>query len=301
MIKRTIIIFFVLLIMYSFLVEAFNPNWNTAQHQWQSNIIKAQRYLYEDSECMQNVIIGTSLSNRLSMDHLPIMYNMTFDGLYIYDGLYVLTKKKVLPKKVFIEMNYVYSSENKEFIASIGSPAIIYARGVCPMLRDQYQPIGLICNIVSEKMTRHIINQFNKFIPVTGASAAGLGEDLFNKMLSHQLLNYSKVPDAEMLSYCFGNLKRYVAILEKGGVNVTFFEMPVNEQLCNMPKAKVARENFFKYFPPNKYQYIDIPNCSEYKTADGVHLTSEEALRYTDYFRDKIIDMKILAFTNTVN
>ena len=137
MIKRTIIIFFVLLIMYSFLVEAFNPNWNTAQHQWQSNIIKAQRYLYEDSECMQNVIIGTSLSNRLSMDHLPIMYNMTFDGLYIYDGLYVLTKKKVLPKKVFIEMNYVYSSENKEFIASIGSPAIIYARGVCPMLRDQ--------------------------------------------------------------------------------------------------------------------------------------------------------------------
>ena len=76
--------------------------------------------------------------------------------------------------------------------------------------------------------------------------------------------------------------------LESKGTHIVFFEMPVNEQLCTLPKAEVIRENFYHYFSPKTYAYIVQPSCAEYKTTDGLHLTALEASRYTSYFKSQV-------------
>ena len=67
-------------------------------------------------------------------------------------------------------------------------------------------------------------------------------------------------------------------------MNVVFFEMPVNNQLANMPQAKIIRASFYTYFPASKYRYIQ-PDFFQYKTIDGLHLDPEEAYRYTLYLK----------------
>ncbi|MFL5746465.1 MAG: hypothetical protein ACJ751_17440, partial [Niastella sp.] len=122
--------------------------------------------------------------------------------------------------------------------------------------------------------------------PVNGNTPKG--DDLFLKLLQLQIDDYSKLPDEPLLNQAFKNLKEYVNKLEQKHIKVTFFEMPVNSQLLNLPKANVIRNTFYKNFPESKYSYIPLPDSLKFTTTDGLHLTPEEAARYTSYLKNEI-------------
>ena len=103
MIKKSI---FVALLLFA-LWTAFlmlKPNASVSQHVWQENIITTEEYLY-DVDFVPNVILGSSLSERIIIDSLSDFFSLAFGGQSIYDGLEILTQKDKLPKRVFIEIN----------------------------------------------------------------------------------------------------------------------------------------------------------------------------------------------------
>lgn len=307
MIVKSICVTIFLFITYSFLVLLKPIYWQTSQHQWQDNVIKAQRYLYSDSDTMDNVIIGSSLSCRLKMDQLPTMYNLSMGGLSPLDGLYIIMKKEKLPKNIFIEMNIMSRKENKDFISTFKSPVIISARKLIPSLRDENQPVAIfgkiiVCSIhaVGSRITslvspfairlKHLLGIKTHQVTTSNTNtirAKSEEDELFNKMLSIQFKDYSHYPDSHNLTENFIRLKEYVHALKSKGVSVTFFEMPVDYKLYNLPYAITIRNYFYQYFPSTEYQYITIPDCTEYKTTDGAHLNDEGASKYTSYFKMK--------------
>ncbi len=143
MIKKSILTFLILFVIYSVVVTT-KPSIGASQHQWQRNVIKAQKFLFNETDTIKNVIVGSSLSSRLVVDNLPGFYNLSFDGLCIYDGLKIIRNKKALPQNVFIETNVLLRDESKDFTDALFSPILYFLTKHLIALRADKQPIGIM-------------------------------------------------------------------------------------------------------------------------------------------------------------
>jgi hypothetical protein len=282
-IKKILITAFFLVTAYSVYLETIYQDSIIVQHQWQDSIIKAQHFLYDDSSAPKNVIVGSSLSYRIILKKLPGTYDLSFNGMSIIDGLSILSTKKKLPDNVFIELNVALRPENKSFTSYLKSPLNYYVWNCLPALRDENQPLGFAGAFFRARFINGMFAE-NKAC-VESPNKHGSQDAVFQKMLSLHIAEYSRVPDSKLLTDSFNAIKQHVAALEGRGVNIIFFEMPVNEKLCDLVWAKAIRDNFYLYFPPSRYRYIAMPDCSDYKTTDGLHLSGDEALKYTNYFK----------------
>jgi hypothetical protein len=59
--------------------------------------------------------------------------------------------------------------------------------------------------------------------------------------------------------------------LQQEGVQVAFFEMPVDASLANMPFVSGRRAFFKRIFPMGTYCWLPIAGAN-WQTIDGVHL-----------------------------
>ena len=276
MIKKTILVFISFFGFYSLLVF-LKPSMSKTQHQWQDNVARGEKFIYDESGSIKNVIIGSSLSQRLVMDSLPDFYNLAFAGQGIFDGLEILRHKKNLPKYVFIEMNIVLRPEDQGFTSGLFSPVSYFLKKYCPPLRADKQPLSFIYPSL-----QNIINKKEIIKPVTANSNE---TEFSKKLIQLQIANYTKLPDSNLVYTQFSKLVNHISYLKNKGVNIVFFEMPLNPNLVELPLARLIRNKFYENFPITQYHYIKIPNCSEYITGDGLHLKDDEALIYTLYFK----------------
>lgn len=292
MIKKTILTALLLFALYTIYVAKFAPNWwHASQHLWQDNIIKAQKFLYNESDTIENVIVGSSLSTRFLNDSLSKTYNLSFAGQSIFDGLKILSYKPDIPKNIFIEMNVVLRPEKKEFTDALCSPIWYYPRKTIVSLQEDKQPIA-VAGYAFKRYLRKFKSDYKEPIELKENTNAEINSDnnnsLFSKMLNIQINEYSEKPNQKTIDNAFTKLKNYVLSLEAKGHKIVFFEMPVNNKLEYLPKAQIIRETFYKYFPTAKFRYINLPDSFDCKTTDGVHLTDNEALRYTLFFKSKM-------------
>jgi len=278
MIKKTILTALVLFLGYSFFIKAIAPRWwQTSQHLWQDNIIKAQKFIYSDNP-FNNVIVGSSLSYLLLTDSLPNTFSLSFGGQSVFEGLNILVRSKNIPKCLFIEMNFILRPENKQFTKALNSRILYYSRKAFPVLRDENQPLGAIGRYIELRASKFAL-QSKLEIQTSAAS------NIFEELLTIQKKRYAELPDPAVADDAFRRLKKYIYTLENRGVKITFFEMPVDKSLNNSPRANLIRGMFHRHFAASHYQYVPIPEWTNYETTDGLHLTHNEALLYTIYFR----------------
>lgn len=301
MIWKSILVTIILLVFYTAFVSKFAPIWwHTSQHQWQENVIKAQSYLYDDSNTIKNVIVGSSLSCKINCDSIPNTYNLAFNSQTVFDGLSLIDKKAQLPKTVFIEMNVILGKPNEDFISYLTTPVLLYSKKVLPALREDRQPISNIGVKVKNRITQPLIIGFRRMVdalfsenpigektPVS-KNVEQEGNKAFIQLLNIQKDYYSKEPNKQVVDDNFKVLKAYISKLEKSEVNVIFFEMPVNNDLKGQRLAVKVRDTFHKNFPVIKYKYISGPENVSFKTIDGVHLTKDEAIAYTSFFKSQV-------------
>lgn len=299
MIKKALLSFFIIFIAYTILVTyVINPHKFVSEHQWQDNQIKAQEYLYSNTDSIQNIVVGSSLADRLVVGYLSNIYNLSMGGLGIFDGLQTVTKKGVYPKMVFIEMNKLDRKVSADFTTSLNNPIMTFLRKYFMSIRDGKQPVGLIAIPYGEKVAAYgtyiaqtAIHSIAR--KIISEEEKGLEEiDMVTKILPRLFEEESQIPNDANLEEDIQNLKYYVDILEKNNVTVVFFEVPIQHQLCGLSKPEAIRNKFYKTFPRNKYQYIDMPNCNDYITTDGLHLDKLSAEKYTYFFRDEMNKLK---------
>ena len=292
MIKKSLVVTILLLICWSLFIS-LNP-FSVSQHQWQDNIVSAEKFIY-DTESADNLIVGSSLAGRLQMDSLPNFYNLSLGGQSILDGLNILRNKKKLPKNVFIETNFILRGENENFNEIISSPILNELKEQSKVFRTDKQPLAYINK---KYVLRFVSVFFHRIIyPIREninhqldhqkeVKNSNPGSTIFDKMLALKIEQYSEQTDIEMMDERFQKLESHVRYLQSNGVNVFFFEMPVNPQLVNLKRAKYLRQRVKNEFSNNIF--IGMPeNLDIYKTSDGVHLTNEESRFYTHYFKNK--------------
>lgn len=262
------------------------PKLSSSQHQWQDNVIKAQKYIYNENDTMYDVIIGSSLSCRLRMDSLQGFYNLSFGGQSIFDGLKILEKSENLPRNVYIETNVLLRGESKSFTNSLFSPFQYYTGKYFLSLRADKQPIPISIGyfMAFKRVLKNKIEKLSNKIDNPKSNIQR--DDLSNKMLNLQIKSYSIQPDSTLLNNRLMELMSYIEFLKQNNVNIYFFEMPVNYKLIELPKTKTIRAKLYEIFPKYEYNYIKT-DSSKYITGDGVHLTNDEALKYTFFFKQQ--------------
>jgi hypothetical protein len=290
MIKRSIITFLILFVVYNIIVTK-KPNIGASQHQWQRNVIKAQKYIYNDGQTFQNVIVGSSLSARFLMDSLPEFYNLSFDGKSIYDGLDIIKNTKTLPKNVFIETNVILRDQSPDFTNSLFSPILFFLNEHLVALRADKQPIGIfiwtfkdIKNVILKKLNFTNDNQSINKQDVHNKQADN--EVLFTKMLDMQIANYSKPPETLDVQNKLALLTTYINFLRTNHVNVYLFEMPIHPAIFELPQASIVRKEINKIFDKNRVTFLSN-DTTAYHTTDGLHLDQAEALNYTIFFKQE--------------
>jgi hypothetical protein len=287
MIRKTLVASVFLLTVFCISAQWLIPTVQVSQHQWQENLIKAQNFIYTSSDTSQRVIIGSSLAHRIDIDGY---YNLSFSGLSIFDGLRIISHVPHPPRKVFIETNMILRREDEQFTGQLINPLLYQLKKYVPALRDGKQPVSLVVDGCYQ-----VLKQLKNKGKVVAPEAVPINLGLFKSMLGYQINAYSKTPGSNELTYAITQLKQFVGALEAKGVEVVFFEMPVNEKLCKLPVSECVRRVFYENFSPTKYAYIVQPGCADYHTTDGVHLSPIEAVRYETYFKSAVMSMNTVA------
>lgn len=287
---KSLIVAFVAICIYSVWLGKHKANFSGGQHQWQDNIIKSQRYIYEANSEKSKVIIGSSMSCRLDGRYLPHdFYNLSLGGQGIFDGLEVIKHKTPAPQQIYIEMNMVYREANREFSERLFSAGLFTLREHISVLQEQYQPVNYLVSTKLNSWGRGFIDPFvfrfinpviNKVADKKVSDDTGMKTQVINKLIAE----YSQPFDSVLLASTFKNLQKQVKDAELKGAGIVFFEMPMQPDIENSVKALSVRRFFEKYFPAEKYAYLVHPAYKNYTTSDGVHLTEESAKQFTFYF-----------------
>src|SRR5690606_41372033 len=183
----------VLLLLHALVVYLYPIS--STQYALQGNTIKAQQFIYGGAQ--ENIIIGSSLSNRLVMDSLQGMSNLSFSGMGIFDGLSILNHSDVTPRIVFIETNIMSRGENEHFTSYVNSPLLSPVKEAIPSLRDEYQPIGRLGPL--------IISTFKKDMAAleanhhTGTAQQEGEHAIFRKRLATVEKKLSQVPSTSII------------------------------------------------------------------------------------------------------
>lgn len=291
MIKKTLVTFLILFCAYTVIVTyVADPNHAVSEHQWQDNQIKTQTYLFSENDSINAIIVGSSLSERLHMNMLPHFYNLGLLGLGPIDGLSTIQAKGKFPKYIFIETNHIDRPLSEELKSSVENPLMTPLRRHIISLRDGKQPMGFIAIPYGQKATAYGVyllqTALSKISSKQTVQTSETAVNVFDKMLIQAIEYQNKIPlnlDTEI-----NILKQYVDKASRQGSTVIFFEMPIQQQLCGLPRPIAIRKEIYKHFPKNQYQYINIPDCGEYITTDGEHLDFISAKKYTEYFKKQI-------------
>jgi hypothetical protein len=287
MIRKALITSAVLLVSYSVYVAFLAPaSWTGSQHEWQDNLIKAENFIYNERDSFEHVILGSSLSYRLSMRDLPEMYNLSFAGHSVLDGIEVILRSGKHVRNVYIETNFPDKPEDVKFIESLFS-VLYYPRKYLHALRDDKRPLSIIGTKLSKNLTSRVTDRIQLMTARPG------DVDSKSRVFTRELTDirshtYAQTPDDSLLVLSLRTLRERISLLEQRGTRVVLFEMPVNQRLIHMANPTLTRTRYLEWFPVARYRHIPLPDSLDYVTTDGIHMNREDAYRYTRYFRDKV-------------
>ena len=247
---------------YEAALRVTSPHVDTGQDPSATNTIRLENYV-DNGESAAGVVVGSSLSARIPADAWPKEWQvLSQSGGSALIGLEVIAQTSPLPKNVLIEINALDIPVDTGEIAN----AVGWARrGLRKMLwftRTAYRPGNLL--VWSQR-------------PPGGAiferPAAG-----FALLLATKRKLYALPPDAGLAE----NLRRVQEItdrLKRENVEVAFFEMPVERQLVQTPRANAIRRATMSRFPDSTYCWISVDDGGTWRTIDGIHLVAQDARR----------------------
>lgn len=283
MIRKTIITAAVLFICYSLFVAYLAPaSWSGTQHAWQDNRIRAEKFMYSETDTFPHVMVGSSLSSRLDTRMMPGLSNLSFAGHSVVDGLEVILHSGKHVENLYVESNYPETTPDVDFARALFSP-LYYPKKYVSALRDDNRPLSIIGWKMSRNLTRRITGRLH-ILTGTSAEQNVSSQDRAAGLSDIRAEAYAKTPNDTLMEQSLRRIEQYVRQIESRGTKVFFFELPVYQPLMDMPRATVTRRYVRERFREPRYRHIPLPDSLDYATTDGIHLTMDEGRRYAKHF-----------------
>lgn len=272
--------------------------------QWEANRGRAQCFLFGEEK--RALIIGSSLSARISMPLEDKIYNLGFNGGSAMTGLELVSRAENTPKLIIVETNFIERGLDEKLINNVDS---IVARRV-PLFRIENRPLNYFLSFIHNRpWEKQNIQKKNTNPPSQQIETGKSSSDVEDSTVKVQRHHPKQAPPGPAFSINIEQKKRneaagvnpkilferikqlqfYIDKLEQRGAKVLFFEMPVNSQLQTGKRITEVREFLRSHFPSQYFLDMSkVVDFSSFVTEDGVHLAGAECQFFASHLRDEI-------------
>lgn len=268
----------------------------------QDNVIKMQEYIYAPASQYSTVILGSSLAAKLRSQALPpTVYNLALRGQSAFEGFEILKRSGQHPRLILVELDVLDREPNRSTIENLFNPTLHPLRSLVPAFQERHQPLNQLLTLGFTGLERLRPESAGHIREKLGVRAAGTTppdpfatqeqpEDLSlnPKVVAQNRLEGNQLPMEPGFGANMALLKRYARYFTKQGSHVVFFQMPVDAGVCEGAKMQYIRRRVEAICPPGAYTFLPAPDCSQYYTTDGLHLTDASALRFSQQLAQQL-------------
>jgi hypothetical protein len=258
----------------------------------QINIVKAQRYVYENNAEIEMVMVGSSLAANLQAKEIGNgVKSIALGGGASQTGLEIVEKSERKPPIVFVEINDTISRKvDADLIDSLYHPMFYWLRRYLPMLREEYRPVSVFIYSLknrsnqNQKLTRE---EFDKLevrntAPELSEKGIKMTLDIQSQPLPEKDIAIIK-KEAEYIKHQIAKIQKYAQ------VRFVLFDIPQESRVNATLRRKQVRELMQSLFPPQNFEWLPPPPPREWRTNDGIHLIRTDAQDFAHFVRDQLL------------
>lgn len=292
-ILRPLLIFLFLMTFYQVLVSGRVLLASDGVSLIQNNIVKAQRYVYQNDSDLKMVIVGSSLAANLNMKDIGNgVRSIALGGGASQTGLEIVKRSNSKPPIVLVEINdTIIRKIDADLVDSLYHPIFYGLRQYLPMMREEYRPISVFVDSFKSRskqnmklMTREELDSLEgrNLTPELSQKAIETTVEIQSKLLSEQ--------DAKSMKLEADLIKNQIAEIQiNSGAKVVLFDIPLESRVNATLRIKQVRELAKKLFPPDRFEWLPPLPPREWRTNDGIHLIRSDARDFAEFLRDKLL------------
>lgn len=265
--------------MYALSTLSFLPG-GDGQNQNQSNLIKAERLIFEHNPSLSTIIVGSSLSYRLSARVIgPGVFNFSLGGETQLTGLEILIRSGIVPKVLLVETNILTKKSNEPFVDSLFHPLAFSLKKMFPFLREEFQPTTVLHSIIRRRWGR------------TDGERLAVKPDqrVFEQLLLNQLETYCRFESEAFQRGQIDHLFSMLGNFDLKKTKIFLIQMPIDPQLRSLPRNQSLQNELKIRANARNYAWIQPPSDESFDTTDGIHLSNDAAARYSAFLAQQLV------------
>lgn len=248
---------------YAALVQFLPFRIEKGQDQGDTNMLRAQDYLANPERDI--VLVGSSLTFRLSPRLLgPRIANLAMAGGAPATGLSLIDRSGARPKLVLVEVNLLLRDADMSQVQFLLRFPERQLRIGLRAFRTGYDPVNL-----TERAAQALLHK--------GEEDLVPQPDAIRQLIAGQRRVMAQPPNPDDLRRYLARSASLVSALERRGIRVGFFEMPIDPSLTDLPAEQGLRQAVMRQFPPGRFCWLMLSVPGGAHTLDGIHLMSGDA------------------------
>jgi len=295
---RPVLIFLFLMSFYQVLVSGGVVPASDGSSVNQGNIVKAQRYVYQDDSDLKMVMVGSSLAANLNEKYIGEgVKSVALGGRSSQTGLEIVKRSNSKPRVVLVEINdTIIRKIDSELLDSLYHPIFYWMRQYLPMLREEYRPVSVFINSLKSRSQRN--KELMSREALDSLEGRNVTPELTQKTIQDTVDTQSKPlseKDAKNMKEEADLMKNQIAEIKKNtGAKVVLFDIPLESRVNATLRMKQVRELAKKLFPPDRFEWLPPPKEREWRTNDAIHLIRSDARDFAEFLRDNtILDLRL--------
>lgn len=258
-------------------------------NQRQVNVIKAERYVYNQSE-PNVVLVGSSLTAEISEQYFNSdrFTNIALAGGCSQTSLDLVQFKPEKPNILLVEMNdTIIQKIDSQLTDSIRNPGLNLLKTYVPIFREEYQPISVFVHYLKT------LSQGKKE-EEGEAEANRIPNREFRETLISRLLEGHKRNLSEEIKETIIEQAQFIqdqlTAIERENVRVVLFDIPGEQRLADTVRRTQVTNLLRSLFPPDTYEWLPEPPSTDWTTYDGIHLIGSDAKKYALFIKEQLLN-----------
>jgi hypothetical protein len=291
-ILRPVLIFLFVMSFYQVLVSGGVLPASDGVSLIQNNIVKAQRYIYQDNSDLKMVVVGSSLTANLNVKDIgEKVKSIALGGGASQTGLEIVKRNRNKPPIVLVEINDTIARKvDLDLVNSLYNPVFYWVRLYLPMMREEYRPVSVFVDALKSrsksdrKLSRSELDSLEarNLTPELSKKGIQMAVDVESQPLSAK--------DAESITKEAEFIKNQIAEIQKNsGTKVVLFDIPQESVVDAQIRKKQVRELVKQLFDSESFEWLPPPPPREWRTNDGIHLIRSDARDFAEFLRDKLL------------
>jgi hypothetical protein len=258
----------------------------------QTNIVKAQRYVYQNNSDLKMVMVGSSLAANINAKDIGEgVQSIALAGGATQTGLEIIKRSPVQPPIILAEINYTISRKlDSELLNSLYHPVFYWVRRYLPIMREEYRPVSVFIyylknrgkqdkNISKEELDK----REGRFLtPELSQRGIQMAVDAESQPLSEK--------ETETIKKEAALIKSQIADIKNNSkARLVLFDIPMESRVDDTLRRKQVRALSKQLFPPESFEWLPPPPPREWRTNDGIHLIRSDSIDFAKFLGGKLL------------